>query len=489
MPEPKMNEDDFRTLCDAHLDGTLTPEQHGLLSDTLRDDPVLRRSFVEYCQLDAGLKLGSRASTLERLPEELADELANAAESNIVEFPAARGFGFREWALAAAACIAFLFAGLWVGPRLNGSAKQAGVGWISETRDCQWGDASFPTVKGSRLQPGELFLAAGHATLKFDSGAEVTLEGPAQFEVFDEMHCAIRKGTLTADVPPSAIGFTVTTPHGDVVDFGTKFGISANPGGKSGVQVIEGKVELRHTATGNTLELHQGEKAIYDASSSQSLRDDAEAELLSAARRVAAEPLVQITTASGKGRAAYVCSPGSTNNVSDTLLLLKNSRNTQYHRKAYLGFELGALKPGRVKSASLSLAFEPTGFGFASRQPDSIFEVYGLIEDDLNAWDEQTLDWANAPANIDDGATIDTTKAQLLGTFEVSQTERSVMRQIKGEALARFLNSRTAGYTTLIVVRATRESWAGGLVHGFAGNNHPTAPPPTLRLVLEEAAN
>lgn len=485
MPDQPMNQEEFRALCDAHLDGTLTPKQHEVLSRALRENQKLRRFYVEYCQLDAGLKIGSGASDFDRLPEELAGELAKSADSNVVEFPASRGFGLREWCLAAAACIAFLFAGLWVGPRLGNDGQAAGVGWISDTRNCQWGDASFATVKGSRLQPGDLFLAAGHATLKFDSGAEVTLEGPAHFEVFDDMHCAIREGTLTADVPPSAIGFTVTTPHGDVVDFGTKFGINANANGRSGVQVIEGKVELRHTPTGQTLELLEGEKAVYDATSTASLKADAEAELLSTTRRQNVEPLVQITTATGNGRAAYVYSPGTSNNFSDTLLLLKNSLSKQYHRKAYLGFELNALNRERVKSASLSLAFEPTGFGFASPQPDSTFEVYGIIDDKLNDWNEQTLDWDNAPANFNDGAKVDTGKARLIGSFEVTQTERSIVRQIKGAALTDFLNSRSDGYATIIVVRTTKESWAGSLVHGFAGNNHPTAPPPTLRVVLE----
>jgi hypothetical protein len=40
------------------------------------------------------------------------------------------------------------------------------------------------------------------------------------------------------------------------------------------------------------------------------------------------------------------------------------------------------------------------------------------------------------------------------------------------------------------VVRETSEKvvkgQASGLVHGFAGNYHPTAPPPTLRLNLLE---
>jgi hypothetical protein len=41
-----------------------------------------------------------------------------------------------------------------------------------------------------------------------------------------------------------------------------------------------------------------------------------------------------------------------------------------------------------------------------------------------------------------------------------------------------------------MIVRETSETvlkgLASGLVHGFAGNYHPTAPPPTLRLNLAD---
>jgi hypothetical protein len=37
---------------------------------------------------------------------------------------------------------------------------------------------------------------------------------------------------------------------------------------------------------------------------------------------------------------------------------------------------------------------------------------------------------------------------------------------------------------TFLVVRRTPETRRGGLVHGFAGNHHPTSAPPTLRIAL-----
>ena len=40
------------------------------------------------------------------------------------------------------------------------------------------------------------------------------------------------------------------------------------------------------------------------------------------------------------------------------------------------------------------------------------------------------------------------------------------------------------GTVTFLLVRETAELRRSGLVHGFAGNHHPTAAPPTLRLSL-----
>src|SRR5690606_30944849 len=120
----------------------------------------------------------------------------------------------------------------------------APVATLAKAHLCKWGNSELPTLEGGQLRPGMLELLEGIATLKFNSGAEVVLEAPVSLEVLSAMECRIKKGTVVAEVPPSAKGFTIHTPETKVVDFGTRFGVSAGEDGKCLVHVIEGLVEV-----------------------------------------------------------------------------------------------------------------------------------------------------------------------------------------------------------------------------------------------------
>ena len=60
---------------------------------------------------------------------------------------------------------------------------------LEETRSALWESGELPTADGSRLGRGTLRLVEGLATLRFDSGAEVILEAPANLTLVDAMNC------------------------------------------------------------------------------------------------------------------------------------------------------------------------------------------------------------------------------------------------------------------------------------------------------------
>jgi hypothetical protein len=195
---------------------------------------------------------------------------------------------------------------------------------------------------------------------------------------------------------------------------------------------------------------------------------------------------VQISTALGKGKDAFIQPKYPSEHHSEILLLVKYSAapTQDYQRKAYIGMDLASIAGMRVVEARLSLTFAPTGMGYASEVPDATFAVYGLTEESLDNWDEATIRWTNAPANLPGGASLDPAKVTRLGTFEIVQGELSGTRSIEGQALADFLNRDTNGTATFIVVRETQGSGRSDLVHGFANKKHPELPPPTLRLTV-----
>jgi hypothetical protein len=294
---------------------------------------------------------------------------------------------------------------------------------------------------------------------------------------------------LTAHVPPPAHGFTVATAHAQLIDHGTDFGISTDAGGRGQVQVLKGEVELRHDRSGEKRMLATRESAGITAERfTQAQGAEGEPDRYAYLRGNAAPrpTTLMLTTAGGTGDAAYVVSPGSLIHRSETLLLVKNSPGERYRRRAYLAFDLGALRHRRVQDASLTLNFEATGFGYASLTGECTFSVYGLTDHSQDGWSAETLTWENAPAFSPDAGTVDTARAVKLGTFVTPRGVVSGTFSIEGQPLADFLNSDQTARATLIVVRETAEPANNAAVHGFAGNHHPTLAPPTLRLTLAE---
>lgn len=94
--------------------------------------------------------------------------------------------------------------------------------------------------------PGTLRLDGGEATVHLNSGVTLTLLGPAELEIKNEMFVRLYSGRLLADVPHPAIGFTVRTQELEVYDLGTIFSVSA-VSGVSDVFVFKGSVQVNES--------------------------------------------------------------------------------------------------------------------------------------------------------------------------------------------------------------------------------------------------
>ncbi|MCG8449852.1 MAG: FecR domain-containing protein [Pirellulales bacterium] len=121
------------------------------------------------------------------------------------------------------------------------------VARLTYAADCQWSKESKIGEVGSDLLAGDkLALSAGTVRATFENGVRVTIEGPCDFQINNEMSGMLYFGRLAADVPEEAIGFSIKTPSTEVVDLGTAFGIEVDEQGKSEVHVFEGEVVTHH---------------------------------------------------------------------------------------------------------------------------------------------------------------------------------------------------------------------------------------------------
>ena len=84
---------------------------------------------------------------------------------------------------------------------------------LEKTADCQWAKDRKDSFLGENLSTGQVLdLERGQAEVRFRSGARVFLEGPAVFEVVSRNSGRLVAGSMTADVPDEAHGFTVFAP-------------------------------------------------------------------------------------------------------------------------------------------------------------------------------------------------------------------------------------------------------------------------------------
>lgn len=156
-------------------------------------------------------------------------------------------------------------------------ARQA-VATLTNTSDAQWAGRAF--APGSELKPGQrLTLTAGFAEITTNDGAVAILTAPATVEMIDSpnalrLHTGKLVGICETD---SSKGFLVRTPHMDVTDLGTRFGVDASASDLTQVHVIEGEVRVARVGVDPVfLTENQSAQASGDSSSITAIQSAAE---------------------------------------------------------------------------------------------------------------------------------------------------------------------------------------------------------------------
>lgn len=452
-----------RDLIDASFDGRLSEAEWEMLQRAVINDAALRAEYVERRSLHALLMAES-----DRLPSLLETKA-----------PVAKRV-FPTW-IGAAAAIALFGSSLVL---FFQSRPAPIVATLIEAENCRWAGSDLPTAEGSGLSAGTLALTEGMATLRFKSGATVTLEAPSVLEVESAMKCRLVEGSVVADVPESAHGFTIDTAKMEVIDLGTRFGVTTTPLGDSNVFVFEGEVkvhredlpEAKHVFAGNSLVSKVG------ATPEQS---DQEVRRVEATAASPGPGWTAVTTATGRGRDAYIRrgdAHGPTG--AHPLLMVKHTDLAPNNeRRALLSFDLAGVDRASLRSAKLALKIESSGLGFSSLVPDSRFAVYGIVDKSAAAWSEETLTWKTAGSLVADSIAENT--AVRLAEFEIRKGSPNTLIEVESDAFRDFLRTRDGEIVHLMLVRETGESDQQGLVHAFASKEHPTAPAPTLWLQTE----
>lgn len=241
------------------LDGVATDAERAQLSQLLTEHPQRISAVVDELTLDALLKWQS-GSVVENAP-------LNGAEVVEPHLPFIRPIlkSAPLWTGIIAATVLFVL-GLtaWNPQATDGSdpviadiVDQQGVAWSADSTALA-GDAG--------VRRGRLSSTGGEYTLQFRDGSTVRVVGAASLDIKSKMLVQLDRGQATANVPEGSTGFTITSALVNVVDQGTKFGISVDDG-RADVVVFDGKVDVQSNVgqSGKEKRLIQGEAIQVDS--------------------------------------------------------------------------------------------------------------------------------------------------------------------------------------------------------------------------------
>jgi hypothetical protein len=218
-----MSQNDLQKLIADCVSGEISPDQHEALQQILKDDPAARAAYRERVDMEAALcTWASEGATVPEVPEPPQTPL------RIVRTV--------YTAIALAASIALLVVAWHWWPARTGSQqivqnspanvdRAMQIGTVLQQSNGVWPDSKEVTT-GSRFSTGEMSLDSGVVLLRFDSGTDLVVEGPAQLLAVSSNTAELQRGRVVVRVNDVSDGFTLRTPEARIIDEGTEYAVS-----------------------------------------------------------------------------------------------------------------------------------------------------------------------------------------------------------------------------------------------------------------------
>ncbi len=221
------------------LEGSADDADRAALEQLVASSPEARSAYISFMEDTALLRW--RSAT--RQPNVAAELL----ELTPGEVSRRRWSGAVPW--AAAVMVAILGVVAWrTAPMSRPTAavvKPTSVATLIRATNVAWPSDGTSWPELTRLARGDVLrFDAGEVELVFDTGVEVIVRGPADFEICGGDRAFSRLGKISARVGVDGEGFTIETPVARVVDLGTEFAIEVTSSGLTDVAVLQGRVDL-----------------------------------------------------------------------------------------------------------------------------------------------------------------------------------------------------------------------------------------------------
>lgn len=249
------------TLLAAMIDGTLSSDDEQALMDAARHDPAVMADLLDLLEADAIFRWEARAAAKVRIETRRPPRpLPQGEHPRTVGVSAVAA----ALLLATAAIAIYLFA-LTPDPRplIPDAFPLATVLGTSPGSTLIANDTIVNP--GTEFTRGETSLDTGSAEFRLDNGVNVRLTGTTRLIVHDPMRATLAAGAARFECPADAVGFQVAVPGGRIIDQGTAFDVEIDASGHARVGVIEGRVDLRSTASTEPVSLGEGELGVLYA--------------------------------------------------------------------------------------------------------------------------------------------------------------------------------------------------------------------------------
>ena len=449
-----------REQIHQYLMGNLGEESVEELNRVLEEDAEARQEFVLAANVDAALRDASIERAIDQVQGRLQPFGARSKFNPIASTAA----------LVAVAALGLAAIGLW-------TPQPALIATIVSSEEAAW-ESALPTSPGSDLSIGVLNLKAGIATIEFRSGAEITVEAPAQLQLISKMRARLNWGAAVMNVPDSAIGFTLETPEGYAVDFGTRFAVRIDRNREvSDFELIEGEIEVHGALSGESVRLDEAGATASVSIDSLLVTEEPMLEEGAMTSDAPKRRVIRLTTQGRCGTALYN-ERRRKKAVRPGYLYASHTNNGKWDMRSFFEFDLAAVDLGGLATAKLRLNQVHSYRGSASLLPKvNRFAVYAMTNAAKEGWNVEPS-WAESPSSLD---------GTLIGSFAIPRSRMRGAIEIETAELRSFLKRRGDRPVTFILVRETGRIDGVGpaMPHMFASDKHPEAVGPMLELTVE----
>lgn len=261
---------DFDDLMRGLVDESLEPsEMEDLVRYLWRDDSAattVRRALMQDDLMRQALSPGREGEAFveslatrmwaEQEEDHFVDEVADRIVKLHPDLPpapsaAVRGSRRREstsslaylggWAAAAAAVVTLIASILFQPGETGAMTSVAEV--TRAAGEVRWTAGGSP-LESQYFVPGRYALESGVVTVAFASGAEMTIEGPADFEVWDERQAFVHAGIAVLAKNAAIDTFRLRTPALDLGDSGEMIGLIADGSSSTEAVVFDGGAQV-----------------------------------------------------------------------------------------------------------------------------------------------------------------------------------------------------------------------------------------------------